>query len=533
MTDIYDLKELSSDSWQAKYHGNYGNYTIKLTLDEQFKVKKYSCTCPSDYSPCKHIGFVQAEIKAKVSEVENKSKKNQVTVSDVLQLVSLDELREFVINQAKYNKNLTNDIMLKFVSKSVKKQDQNIYSQIIADTLNGLDFETNDYNEYGEEEIDLSFFEEWHKKAKDATLKGDFKVAEWICKACIEEYGSWSELADYEIDSYIYTNYQENFFEVLEQMAIKNLIDKKSLYNYCKTELEQEKYNISSTKDNFNNLMAVLASEVNPDDFINSQLNQIKNIGDKSSHEAKLILNRLINFYHTNNQKDKAELIIEENLQIDDFRTIIIEKRTANAQYCEAKVLIQERLKDSNDWSNSHWKELLLMVAQKENDVTTIRKISFEFLEKRFDGRHFIIYKKTFSTEEWPAVFEKLYSSYIKPTNQWGNGFTSNIADLLKAENLTERLLEYIEKKASIQNLEQYYTIFVNAFPERTLMLFQNKLNKYIEKNVGRNHYEYANTILKKIKKIEGGSKVLSQMIQNYRVTYKNRRAMMEILNSL
>ena len=60
-----------------------------------------------------------------------------------------------------------------------------------------------------------------------------------------------------------------------------------------------------------------------------------------------------------------------------------------------------------------------------------------------------------------------------------------------------------------------------------------NKLNKYLEKNVGRSHYEYANTILKKMQKIEGGSNVVSQIIKSYRVIYKNRRAMMEILNSL
>ncbi|MDR3327232.1 MAG: SWIM zinc finger family protein, partial [Prevotellaceae bacterium] len=60
MTDIYDLQQIDDNSWQARYHGNYGDYTIKLTLDGQLKVKKYSCTCPSDYSPCKHIGFVQA-----------------------------------------------------------------------------------------------------------------------------------------------------------------------------------------------------------------------------------------------------------------------------------------------------------------------------------------------------------------------------------------------------------------------------------------------------------------------------------------
>jgi hypothetical protein len=39
MTDIYDLQQTAENSWQAKYHGNYGNYIIKLTLDEDFNVR--------------------------------------------------------------------------------------------------------------------------------------------------------------------------------------------------------------------------------------------------------------------------------------------------------------------------------------------------------------------------------------------------------------------------------------------------------------------------------------------------------------
>lgn len=535
MTDIYDLKQLGADSWQAKYHGNYGNYTIKLTLDDQFKVKKYSCTCPSDYSPCKHIGFVVTELKNRVSKVEKQSKKGQITVSDVLQNVSLDELRTFVIDKAKYNQSLTNDIMLRFVDKSVKNQNENenIYSQIIADALNEKSCETDDYDEYGELEIDLSFLEEWLEKAQNAIKNGDAKNAELICKACIEEYATWSESLEYEIDSYIYTDYQEDFFDVLEKMALNNQIDEKSLYSYCKTELTKKKYNGISTNDYFNDLMAALARKVNPEEFISLQLNQIKEIADKSSYEAKQIFNRLINFYNANNQKEKAELLIEENLQIDDFRVQVIEKRIANAQYSEAKEIIIERLKSCNDWDSQQWQKLLLTVSQKENDVPTIRKISFRFIEQRFEEKSFIIYKKTFSEEEWSAIFEKLYTSYIKPSNNWDRGFKSNVAELLKAENQNERLLKYIENYGSIRNLEQYYTIFFTTFPDRTLSLFQNTLNKYLEKNVGRDHYEYANTILIKMRKIEGGSKVVSQLIHNYRVVYKNRRAMMEILNKL
>lgn len=533
MTDIYDLKQLSDDSWQAKYHGNYGNYNIKLTLDAQFKVKNYSCSCPSEYSPCKHIGFVRDEIKEKVLKHDVKTNKNQITVADVLENVGFDELRNFIIDKAKFNSDLTNDIMLRFVSKTTFKSGENIYSQIIADMLNAIDCDDEDYNEYGEIDIDLSLFKEWLEKAKDAVKKDNLKEAEFICKACIEEYAKWSNNLDYEIDSFAYEDYQNNFFEVLEEMTSCGQLDKKLLYNYCKDEISKKQYSNSSAKNYFNNLMAILAIDIDPEDFISSQLNLIKNISNTSSDEAKIIFNRLINFYNSNNQPEKAEMLVEHNLQIDDFRIKVINKHIANAQFNDAKKLILERLKNSNDWNNTQWKVLLLTIAQKENDIPSIRKISFEFIENRFDENYFTIYKKTFSTEEWSAVFEKLYKVYIKPLSNWDRGFKNNAANLLKAEKSTKRLLEYIENYATIHDLERYYITLHIVFPERILLQFKRSLNDYLDKNVGRNHYEYANDILKKMRKIDGGSKEVALMVQNYRVIYKNRRAMMEILNKL
>jgi hypothetical protein len=107
------------------------------------------------------------------------------------------------------------------------------------------------------------------------------------------------------------------------------------------------------------------------------------------------------------------------------------------------------------------------------------------------------------------------------------------VAELLKAEKQTERLLEYLENHWSIDNLIQYHILFANQFPARTLALFQKLLDWYAEKNLGRNHYEQVSSILKMMQKIVGGQEVVNRMIANYRLLYKNRRAMMEILNKL
>jgi hypothetical protein len=129
--------------------------------------------------------------------------------------------------------------------------------------------------------------------------------------------------------------------------------------------------------------------------------------------EAQKVLQPLIDFYNANNQKDKAEKIIEDNLQIDSFRKIAVAKRIENGQYSDAKKMLNDKLKKC-DWGQKDWKEMLLTLAQKENDTNEIRRIAFEFINERFDSKHFAIYKKAFSDEEWTAAFENLYNIYEK-----------------------------------------------------------------------------------------------------------------------
>jgi len=118
MTDFTDIREVAENKWQAKYHGNYGVYTVKLTLDAGGKRTNFSCSCPSDGYPCKHIAMMEsavAEHKKRISKTETT---DALTVSDLLKHVSLAELQQFVIRHAKYNVEFTNALMMEFLHKA-------------------------------------------------------------------------------------------------------------------------------------------------------------------------------------------------------------------------------------------------------------------------------------------------------------------------------------------------------------------------------------------------------------------------------
>jgi len=49
--------------------------------------------------------------------------------------------------------------------------------------------------------------------------------------------------------------------------------------------------------------------------------------------------------------------------------------------------------------------------------------------------------------------------------------------------------------------------------------------------NTGRSYYEHILFLLKKMSRIKGGKKAASDLVTDFRIHYKNRRAMMEVLS--
>jgi hypothetical protein len=92
MNGILDLRETSANNWTAKYQGNYGVYTIKITSDGK-RTTKFSCSCPSDYSPCKHIAMIEKAIVQRIADDKENTKAGKITPERLLKDISLEELR--------------------------------------------------------------------------------------------------------------------------------------------------------------------------------------------------------------------------------------------------------------------------------------------------------------------------------------------------------------------------------------------------------------------------------------------------------
>jgi hypothetical protein len=291
--------------------------------------------------------------------------------------------------------------------------------------------------------------------------------------------------------------------------------------------MSKKKYSGLDMADYFNDLLMKLSKTINPEAFIDLQRQLLSKVQDKSSYAAEKILNRIIDFYNSRHQSAKAWKCVEDNIQIDSFRKKVVEKRIKQKKFSEAKKTINDYIgKAENKYRSDTWDDYLLQIAREEQDVPAIRDISYSFIKDAFKDQYYLIYKSSFSPGEWPEAFEELLRHYETKKSLWGNP----AAELLAAEGKAERLIEYIGKRLSLENMEKYHRFFAAAFPERTLDLFRKAVDHYAENNTGRTSYERIVTVFKKMQKIPGGDAVTADMKARYLTTYKNRRAMMEIV---
>jgi nicotinamidase-related amidase len=528
VSTIIDLRETSPNHWQAKYQGNYGVYTIRINTDGK-RRGNFSCSCPSDYYPCKHIPIIEKAIAERIAKSDGIRKSgtgSDISAEELLGKLTHKELYDFTAGLIRNNPDLTSAVFLEF-SEKIENKDGNKYAPLIRRELENLQIDADDY--YDEDYITIDVLDEWVEKAEQYLQEKKSSEAVLIAQAYIEEFADWlQETVDRDLIDWISDDYQSRPFGILEKAAADPQVDARKLYDYCMAEAPKERYSGLYMTDCFSDVLMKLAAEVNPEAFIDMQRKLLDGVGDRSSYEAEKIIRRIVDFYTNCRESKTAWQYVEDNIQIDSFRRMVVEKRIKQKKFSDAKKLIHDyRDAKQGKYRTDIWDDYLLQIARGEKDVPAIQSIAYSFIKDSFKDQYYRIYKSAFSAGEWPERFESLLRHYNSRNNFWSD----SAADLLAAEGMAERLIEHIEKNISLEKMEKHYTCFVTAFPEKTLALFRTAVDRYAEEHTGRDHYEHIINVFKKMKKIPGGDAAVENMKRQYLVQYKKRRAMIEILN--
>ena len=524
MYGIKELRQIAENKWKAKFQGDYGVYIIRITLNGK-NTTEFSCSCPSHYSPCKHIPMVEEAITKRIMENE-KEEKNNAQLDDFLKNIPAEKLRKFIIAQAEYNLELKNAVFLEF-SSNIYNANSNKYSMMLRKSLESVIIDENEHAYKDWMTIDV--LDQWFIKANKYLEQEQYDETILICKACIEEYSRFLYNADDDISLAFSNHYISDPFDIIID-ALEHA-DKKDLFDYCLSEMTKKKYKNTDFYYGFQDVVKEIAESINAKAFIAIQDKLLSDIKDKSSVEAENILRYKIRYYRCLDQEKDAWAVIENNIQIESFHLKVIKRMIDLKKYEEAKKLINDFLKinkkNKDNNSKNIWNELLLDIAQKENDFSAIQKLSYDFIKDEFNIKYYKIYKASFEPTKWLEKRKKLFQHYC--SEQY---FNDSAGNLLKAENDKEFTMKNIERLLSLDELETFYkNIAGSDYTENILKMFNKVLYSYAENNTGKSFYEHILLLLKRMSELKGGKKAAMSLIKKFRITYDKRSLMLEILD--
>ena len=132
--------------------------------------------------------------------------------------------------------------------------------------------------------------------------------------------------------------------------------------------------------------------------------------------------------------------------------------------------------------------------------------------------------KAQYSEEEWLTKREELFKKL--PAN-------AHIDRMYKEEKLYDRLLAYVLKSSGLYAVQTYENVLKKEYPKQILNKYQDEVNKMASYTGNRKHYASLVALLRRMKRIKGGTAIVETIVEEWRIKYRNRPAMMDELRKL
>lgn len=194
---------------------------------------------------------------------------------------------------------------------------------------------------------------------------------------------------------------------------------------------------------------------------------------------------------------DEAILILEDSLQIDTKKEYII-------QYRNQLKDIYLKLGDEEAYKKQLWYSLTVDNPGNFDDYLKLKAL--------------------YSEDEWKDISEDIF--LILPDD-----YPFDV--LYKEEKLYDRLLEYVINKHNFAYLYKYDDILVDKYPKQILQAYKTILEERVKHTAYRETYRSWVTNLIRMREIDGGEKIVEEIVHEWKIKYRNRKALMQELERL
>ena len=132
--------------------------------------------------------------------------------------------------------------------------------------------------------------------------------------------------------------------------------------------------------------------------------------------------------------------------------------------------------------------------------------------------------KKQYTADEWLVKREEIYGKLPA---------YAHVERLYKEEKLYDRLLVYVLNCPGLYALQEYEKVLKKEYPEQILNKYKDEVSKMAVHTSDRKNYAHLVSLLRKMQQMKGGSKLVEQIVAEWKIKYKNRPAMMDELRKL
>ncbi|MCD7808341.1 MAG: hypothetical protein LUH02_03285 [Erysipelotrichaceae bacterium] len=312
------------------------------------------------------------------------------------------------------------------------------------------------------------------------------KILDKCDKQTIEHIYHW--LKDY-LDRSLRNYYIDIFF--LNHFKDKNYLEDKLIY--LSEHLYQENY--ERYKDEFRiqrwgNMCIIVLKQLG---YSYEQIHEYL----KDYWHYPFIRQQYITYCIDHQLYDEAILILEESLQLDTKKEDII-------QYRQQLKDIYLNLDDNEAYKKQLWYSITVDDPGNLDDYLKLKSL--------------------YTDNEWKDIREDIF--LILPDD-----YPFDI--LYKEEKLYDRLLEFVINKHNFTYLYKYDDILKDKYPKQILQAYQTILNERVKNTAYRETYRSWVTNLIRMREIDGGEKIVDEIVQEWKIKYHNRKALMEELERL
>ena len=140
---------------------------------------------------------------------------------------------------------------------------------------------------------------------------------------------------------------------------------------------------------------------------------------------------------------------------------------------------------------------------------------------------YYAIMKKNVEPNKWKDFLEEIILE-ITPKGDWK--YDGLVRKIYINEEWWDRLFLLLKQNTSLENIENNEKYLSNDYSQELIQFYSERLVKYVDRFMGRNHYQTACRYLRRMKKL-GGNEEVNFLIEQFRGNYPKRKALLDELS--